>query len=187
MHTSKYLFLLLTLFFPACKADSGGSAAESRQAANAAQSAADAPAGGKQELLFVLADQTAAKGDTLCLDVQVRDFTNIMSMQYSMNWDPKILKFLRLDGFNLKDLSQNNFGFNRTAQGSIGTSWFDYAVQGITIPDGAVIYKVCYQAVGEPGTKTEVIFSNEPVIIEISNSAEQLLGLAFKRANITIQ
>ncbi|MFZ2897586.1 MAG: cohesin domain-containing protein [Saprospiraceae bacterium] len=188
MKTSKYLLpLILTLFFPACKADSGGSAAAGQQAANTAQPAAEAPPSGKQELMFVLADQTVSKGDTLCVDVQVRDFTNILSMQYSMNWDPKVLKFLQLGGINLKDLSQNNFGLNRTAQGSIGTSWFDYAVQGISIPDGTVIYKVCYQAVGEAGTKTEVVFSNEPVIIEISNSAEQLLGLAFKRANINIQ
>ncbi len=184
MQTSKYLFpLILTLFFPACKADSGSSAAANQSS----QPATETAASGKQELMFVLADQTVSKGDTLCVDVQVRDFTNILSMQYSMNWDPKALKFLQIGGFNLKDLSQNNFGLNRTAQGSMGTSWFDYAVQGISIPDGAVIYKVCYQAVGEPGTKTEVVFSNEPVIIEISNSAEQLLGLAFKRANITIQ
>jgi hypothetical protein len=188
MQLSKYLFpLILTLFFPACKADSGGSAAASQQTANASQPTAETAASGKQELMFVLADQTVTKGDTLCVDVQVRDFTNILSMQYSMNWDTKVLKFLQLGGFNLKDLSQNNFGLNRTAQGSMGASWFDYAVQGISIPDGTVIYKVCYQAVGEPGAKTEVVFSNEPVIIEISNSAEQLLGLAFKRANITIQ
>lgn len=187
MNISKYFFpLILTLFFPACKADSGSSAA-AQQATNTAQPTTETTPGGKQELMFVLADQTVAKGDTLCVDVQVRDFTNILSMQYSMNWDPKVLQFLRLDGFNLKDLSPNNFGLNRTAQGSMGTSWFDYAVQGITIPDGTAIYKVCYQAIGEPGAKTQVVFSNEPVIIEISNSAEQLLGLAFKRANINIQ
>lgn len=188
MDISKYLLLLITaLLLPSCKADSGGNTGTSPQAASASQPVAGTPASGKQELMFVLADQTVAKGDTLCLDVQVRDFTNILSMQYSMNWDPKVLKFLRIDGFNLKDLSQNNFGLNRTAQGSMGTSWFDYAVQGISIPDGTAIYRVCFQVAGEPGATTQVVFSNEPVIIEISNSAEQLLGLAFKRANITIQ
>lgn len=182
MKIPDFFFLLFgVLLFPACQSDSGV-----RQTA-ANQAASTAAQNEKQELMFVLSDQTVSKGDTFCLDLQVRDFTNILSMQYSMNWDPKVVKFLKLDGFNLKDLSPNNFGLHRTAQGNIGTSWFDYAVQGISIPDGTAIYKVCFQALGEPGAKAQVIFSSEPVIIEISNSAEQLLGLAFKRANITIQ
>ncbi|MBK7407742.1 MAG: hypothetical protein IPJ40_06460 [Saprospirales bacterium] len=108
-------------------------------------------------------------------------------MQYSMNWNPQVLKFLKLEKLNLKDLTSNNFGLNRTDQGKMGTSWFDYAVKGISLPDGTPIYQVCFVAVGKPGSKDQVFFSSEPVVIEISNSAEQLLGLAFKRATITIQ
>lgn len=182
METIKIL-LLIPLFFTACKSDPGQTANNS--GANAAATAQNTSS--KQELMFVLSDQTVSKGDTVCVEVTVRDFTNILSMQYSMNWDPKVLSFLRVDGFKLKDLSVNNFGLNRTDQGKMGTSWFDYAVQGISIPDGSAIYRVCFIATGDPGASSQVIFSSEPVIIEVSNSAEQLLSLAFKRANITIQ
>lgn len=183
MQLVKLIFLsLLPLFSGACNSNS-------ETAEKAADAGATVPVNSSntQEIRFVIADQTVSKGDTICLDIAVRDFNNILSMQYSMNWNPKALKFLKVDGLKLKDLSLNNFGLNRTDQGKMGTAWFDLAVQGITLPDNTPIYKVCFAAIGEPGTSDQVFFSSEPVVIEISNSAEQLLGLAFKRATITIQ
>lgn len=180
--------LIFILFFPllsgSCNSEPGkasATAAAEEQTASAGNTASP------QEIMFVLADQTVSKGDTVCVDVAVRHFNSIVSMQYSMNWNPKTLKFLKLDQFNLKDLSGNNFGLNRTDQGKMATSWFDLAVKGITLPDNTPIYRVCFIAVGEPGTSDQVVFSSEPVVIEISNAAEQLLGLAFKRSTITIQ
>jgi len=178
------LLALLSMFAASC----GSETADSSKAAAAEGSPSPAAvAADPGELMFVLEDRTVAKGDTVCLDVRVRNFNNILSMQYSMNWNPKTLRFLKLDKFNLKDLSGNNFGKNRTDQGKLGTSWFDLAVKSITLPDNTPIYQVCFVAIGEPGSADQVYFSSEPVIIEISNSAEQLLNLAFKRANISIQ
>jgi hypothetical protein len=183
---SALLPLLFAFSFFAC--NSGADSASGNQPA-AAQTTVNEPETqtAKQELRFVLADQTVSKGDTLCVDVTVRDFTQILSMQYTMNWNPQTLQFLKLHQFKLKDLSANNFGFNRTAQGKIGTSWFDNDVKGISIPDGTPIYQVCFLATGEPGTKDQIFFSSDPVMIEISNSKEELLNLAFNRATITIQ
>lgn len=176
------LLFLLPLFSGAC--NSNPEAAE--KSADAAL-AAPADPSNPQEIRFVIADQTVSKGDTLCLDIAVRDFSNVLSMQYSMNWNSKSLKFLKLGGLNLKDLSLNNFGLNRTDQGKMGTAWFDLSLKGITLADNTPIYHVCFLAIGESGTSDQIYFSSEPVVIEISNSAEQLLGLAFKRATITIQ
>ena len=192
MQASKLLFLLLLpLFSGACNPEAGNpkkADAPAPDGVNTGTNAAPAAAGGgKQELMFVLADQSVTKGDTVCVDIAVRHFNNILSMQYSMNWNPRALKFLKLEGLNLKDLSMNNFGMNRTDQGKMGTAWFDLAVKGITLPDNTPIYRVCFIAVGDAGTSDQIFFSSEPVVIEISNSAEELLGLAFKRANITIQ
>lgn len=178
-----FSFFVLSWFLTAC---SSGSDTAKINGTATGNTAAASPSD-KKELMFVLADQTVSKGDTVYMDVAVRDFTNILSMQYSFNWNPNILKFIKLDNINLKDLTINNFGLNRTEQGKIGTSWFDLAVKGISLPDGTAIYRVCFLAVGDPGSKDQVFFSSEPVVIEISNSAEQLLGLAFKRATITIQ
>ncbi|MCB9283803.1 MAG: hypothetical protein H6563_07005 [Lewinellaceae bacterium] len=184
MQVLKFLPLFfLSSLFAACNSGSDTSQTNGTAAGNtAAASPSD-----KKELTFMLADQTVSKGDTVYIEVTVRDFTNILSMQYSFNWNPNVLKFIKLDKLNLKDLTINNFGLNRTEQGKIGTSWFDLAVKGISLPDGTPIYRVCFLAVGDPGSKDQVFFSSEPVVIEISNSAEQLLNLAFKRATITIQ
>jgi hypothetical protein len=184
------IFMLSLIALAACQSNSSGAAKEPDEAAiqtGVSEKFTPQKAVDQKELMFVLADRTISKGDTVCMDVSVRDFTNILSMQYSMNWDPKVLQFVKIDKLNLKDLSANSFGLNRTEQGKIGTAWFDYDVKSITLSDGTPLYQVCFRAVGEPGAQSQVYFSSDPVVIEIANAAEQLVGFAFKRATITIQ
>lgn len=183
------IFMLSLIALAACQSDSGAvkETAETAIQTGVSEKFTPQKAVDQKELLFVLTDRSAPKGDTICMDISVRDFTNILSMQYSMNWDPKVLQFVKVDKLNLKDLSANSFGLNRTEQGKIGTAWFDYDVKSITLSDGTALYQVCFRAVGEPGTQSQVYFSSDPVVIEIANAAEQLVGFAFKRATITIQ
>ena len=101
----------------------------------------------------------------ICLDVSVSNFTDLVSMQYAINWDPSILQFSRLTGFNLTDLDNSNFGFPpSTAPGVLTLSWNDFSGLGVSRPDGTSIYQVCFNVLGgvAQGTSTPVIFANAP-------------------------
>jgi len=54
--------------------------------------------------------EVGRKGDLIFVDVNVTDFEKIVSMQYSMNWDSKVLQFEKVQNFKMSGLSGENFG-----------------------------------------------------------------------------
>jgi gliding motility-associated-like protein len=94
-------------------------------------------------------------GEQYCMPVTVNDFVDILSMQYAMHWDPAVLQFDNVSGFQLPFLSGSNFGGN-TAGGTLLLSWYDQNAIGITLDDLDTIYQVCFTAVGPVGSESLV-------------------------------
>ncbi len=182
------VILTFSMFFIAtgCSDDKAREAAveQAQQAANTpapaqpAQKTASEPAT-VGTLNLDIPSKTATKNSETCVVVTARNFNSIVSMQYSMKWDKNVLTFKRVQGFNLPGLSANNFGTQLVEKEGILThSWFDANVRGISRPDGANLYEVCFDVIGEAGSKTTIQFTDVPTVKEISNSNSQFLNLA---------
>lgn len=132
--------------------------------------------------------KTASKGSEVCVAVTARNFNRIVSMQYTLKWDNKTLKFKELRGFNLPGLSKDNFGSQLAEkEGLLTHSWFDANLQGVNRPDGASLYEICFEAIGNAGSKSYVEFVNAPVIFEISNADSQFLELKGERGMVEVR
>ena len=103
----------------------------------------------------------------ITVDVNVGDFSGVVSMQYSMNWNPAILQFEKVQGFKLKDLSTSNFGAEQAKDGNLLMAWYDSSVRGVTLNNGTVIYQVVFRVIGEDTSKSRIRFSGKPLIIEV--------------------
>ena len=112
-------------------------------------------------------DEYGQQGDLIVVDVNVSDFDKVVSMQYSMNWDPSILQFEKVQDFQLKDLSAQNFGVEQAKEGNLLMAWYDSSVQGVNLPSGTVLYQVVFRVVGKDTSKSRVRFSGKPLIIEV--------------------
>ena len=112
-------------------------------------------------------DEVGRKGDLIFVDVNVSDFNRIVSMQYSMNWDPKVLQFEKVTNFNLKDLGGENFGLKQVAKGNLLLAWYDTSVQGVNLPSGTNIYQVVFRVIGADASKSKIKFSGNPLATEI--------------------
>lgn len=115
-----------------------------------------------------------SSGEEICVPIKGKNFNKIVSMQYTLRWDPNLLKFNRLTDFKLKALSANNFNAKETAKGQLAKSWFDPAIQGITINDGESIYSVCFETLGASGSESYIYFSGDPTIIEMSDPSGEI-------------
>ncbi len=113
--------------------------------------------------------ETAEAGETVCVQVSTQNFDDIISMQYSMNWNPAVLQYDTILGINLNGLSVGNF--NPSVAGELRFTWDDPLAQGITLADNTVIYEVCFVAVGSAGNSSTVSFSSSPTPIEIIDGA----------------
>ncbi len=201
MSISKYIFILLLAFSLGIIACSNTATSEKTNTTTA-KSTASAPVKKsapkkantkpKQPLSdrgidLILKTSKATKGTETCVDIVVKQFTDVVSMQYSLNWNPKELSYKTVKGFNLKDLSKGNFGANRTNEGKLSFSWFDQAIQGITVADNTSIYQVCFDAIGNSGDKSKVLITEDPVIVEITGKGGTFLKLFTETAYVDIQ
>ena len=60
----------------------------------------------------------------VCLDVKVKNFKDLVSMQYTVQWDPLALQFTKVSNFNLNGLDNAAFNINNSNDGNISVSWF---------------------------------------------------------------
>lgn len=112
-------------------------------------------------------DEVGRKGDLIFVDVNVSDFDKVVSMQYSMNWDPAVLQLEEVKNFALKDLSKENFGLKEAKAGNLLMAWYDPSVQGVSLAGGTNIYQLVFRVIGENTAKSKIKFSNKPLISEI--------------------
>ena len=132
-------------------------------------------------------DATAKSGAETCVNIVVNQFTDVVSMQYSINWNPAELAYKSVKGFNLKDLSKNNFGAKQAANGKLTFSWYDQAIKGISIADKTAIHQICFDAVGKAGTKSKIQITEDPIIVEITGKGGIFLKLFTETAYLEIK
>ncbi|GJM33648.1 MAG: hypothetical protein DHS20C18_26490 [Saprospiraceae bacterium] len=135
----------------------------------------DATSNGEVEIIG--GQTTANQGDIVCIPVQVNNFNGLTAMQFSMNWNPDQLDFFGVQTFNLPYLTINNFGLtDETDDGILRFSWYDQAVQGITRPDGTVIFEICFQVTGNAEV-AYVDFTNSPIVMEVTSISNNTIAL----------
>lgn len=123
-----------------------------------------------------------SKGDSVCVDLVFTGFDNLNSLQFSINWDPSVLKFSSLQDVNPGNEINNlipalSFGLFDAASGNIRFIWYDPEVNGESAPDNFVVARICFQAVGAPGEETDIMISNIPLKFEAIDTSQNLLCL----------
>lgn len=107
-------------------------------------------------------------GSVLCMDISVENFDDQVGVQYTMNWDPNLFTYNGVQNTNLPDLSSGNFGTSQINDGILTFSWnhLTNPGEGISVPDGTVIYQVCFNVIGAGGSVSDFTFNGTPTFIE---------------------
>lgn len=138
------------------------------------------------DLAIIGSDETAAAGSNVCLDVTANNFTDIVSMQFSMHWDESILEYTGVQGFGLPDLSAASFGTTNTANGDLSVSWFDNTTVGQSIPNGSTLFQVCFDVIGSSGNVSSFTFDGNPTTVEVIESSGTEVTPGFDAGSVTV-
>lgn len=117
-----------------------------------------------QSLTLSLPEVMVADGATVSLPLTVADFDSIVSLQLSINWDTEVATYV---DFELGELPLLAVGDFQADQGELRLSWFDNSGNGRSLSDGAVIATLRFTAMGEAGDFTDVLFTGEPLEVQI--------------------
>lgn len=114
------------------------------------------------------------KGETLCVDIRVENFTNISSMQFNISYNGVLVKPITPIDFSTSDLAPNidNSNFNLTTKdnGYIKFVWDN--TPSVTLPDGALLFTMCFEIIGDPGNISPIYVNNLTLDIEICTENE---------------
>jgi gliding motility-associated-like protein len=140
--------------------------------------------------IFNISSLDATHGQIIDVDFHVDHFANIISVQYSVNWDPAVLKFKSIKNFNpnVPGLSASVFGTpaNLVDAGKFTLTWFESSVTPITIPDGSLFYTVEFEVLGNPCDASPVAITADPLEIEVSEPNEVLVGLVSNDGTVNV-
>lgn len=112
-----------------------------------------APACKAQDTIHVSFDcQSIVLGETLCFPVRVDNFTNVTAFSLLISWDPLIL---RLTGIQNQVFAPNG-AWHAPGPNDLRYIWGDLQGIGRNLPDGTVLFEICFRAIGVPGNSTVI-------------------------------
>ncbi len=117
-------------------------------------------------------------GENICIDFPVQDFGDITNLEFTLGFEPDLLEFTGLQGFNLPGLSQANFNTTLAlSQGAIGVNWSNPA--GETVPDGISLFQACFNVIGDIDSCEAISFDPAPYDIDVQtlSSNQSNVGL----------
>jgi gliding motility-associated-like protein len=120
-----------------------------------------------------VSQEIAQNNENVCVKITADSFVNIASMQTFYEYDTTQLEFIGLRNSTIANLDNNNI--NRVPRRNmLILSWGD-GINGVTKPNGATLFELCFRAIGRNGTTTTVGIK-DTVGNEMSNPAGTGLG-----------
>lgn len=144
----------------------------------------------KAQPSFIFPSLTVDQGSEFNVDLKVTSFEDIIAVQFTMEWDVSVLKFVGVENFGITDLDVANFGVEEvnTSNGKLTIAWSpDNPVVGVTVLDSTTIFSIVFEAKGEPGASTTLQFTDDPTVREIADTdLEPLEDVEYVEGTITI-
>lgn len=140
-----------------------------------------------QQVTLKIPDMAVDPGTNVHVAVQVENFEDITGVQFSLNWDSNVLQFIGVDDFGLPDLSvDGNFGTMETANGKLRFAWFQQSLTGVDLANMSTIFSIWFKAIGAPSSSSQLMISNEPIVIEVVG-LNGMLPYDVSNGTITVQ
>ena len=117
-----------------------------------------------QNIDLSLPDTTANNGATVSLGISADGFDRIVSMQFTINWDPTVIEYLDYTDAALNNVAIGDMDSNI---GTLRFSWFDINGMGVDLPDESELVKLNFRVIGSTGTSTDVFINGIPLQIQI--------------------
>ncbi len=139
-------------------------------------------------VIITIEDLASCPNESFCLPVTADQFTSILSMQYTIAWNANVMVLDSITSFGLPGLDATSFNTGSANLGLLRLEWDNAVGQGSTVASDAVLYQLCFTAVGMPGDATDLAIINLPTPIQITdiNSNGMHIGLSYTPANISL-
>lgn len=128
-------------------------------------------------------ETTVVPGELFCLPVYAENVAFLQNMTFSLNWNPALLQFERVDSFEIEFLTAQDFV---VTPGNLSLSYtHTFDTLGLVVKDSTPLFNVCYTALGGVGDSAIIDLPAPPIGIDVEGVTIQSLGLE-GQVNITV-
>lgn len=141
----------------------------------------------QEDVVITLPTMMTEINQEVSVDVTVKNWTQIVSAQWSTHWDANVLSFVSVTNFAIPGSVEANFGIPPvTDDNTLTFSWFDESLQGISLDDDTVLFTIIFNVVGSEGAVSEVSLDGFPTAIELTTVNMQFLDVEFNDGQVTV-
>jgi hypothetical protein len=116
---------------------------------------------------FIMKNYSAQTGTQITIPVKVTGFTNIVSIQGTIQFDPTKLAYSSVQDFGFTEMNSSSFGYTQTGSGKLTFTWIEGSTTGISKPDSTTIFSIKFD-VSPTNTGISLLsFVTTPTTIEV--------------------
>ena len=103
-----------------------------------------------ESVRVAIGEARGVQGDIVCVDVAVGNFSDVLSLQFPLGWEPAEIEFTNVQNVHpLFDIADINTSF--AGSGGIQFDWNGSGNGNAqSLPEGTVIFTICFRVVGDP-------------------------------------
>ncbi len=119
---------------------------------------------------FQIVSTPLLPGDEFFVECFVTGFTDVLTFQYSLNYNPNVIEFQSVDntGSPLIGLVDGNFTTAAQETGSLPLIWTNGNGEGQTLPPNTAIFKLFFEVIGDPDECSQWDINSSSVELEIA-------------------
>ena len=125
-------------------------------------------------------------GSQVLVSLRGVDFTNINSIQGTIQFDPAVVSYGGIGYYGLPDLSSSNFGTTQISSGKLTFSWVDATLTGQDMTNDAPLFTMIYNLTGNAGDQSILSFATAPTPLEVTDSLLNTLTVSTVNGKISI-
>lgn len=134
-------------------------------------------------LEYFISDVSVAPNEEFCVEVSVNNFVDLQGFQGSIRWNPNLLEFIEIRNENLP---AGQLIFGPVVNGTRTTLWFGDDPDGASLPDGTVIFEICFRAIGDPGNTADVFMGSSPTVLTAVNGEGESICINSEAGEVII-
>jgi gliding motility-associated-like protein len=131
-----------------------------------------------KEVTLRLDSISGTPGSNVAVPVRVIDFEDMMTMQFTVAWDPDLLSYNDVSSINLANASGANFGTDEIDNGFLTFSWSTGSLTDTTITDGADIFSIEFNIANTVCADASVSIDDSPTALTPIEFADENLCVA---------
>jgi len=94
-------------------------------------------------------------GDTICLPVTVENFNDIVIAQFEIIWNSNVLDYIKVQNPGSPSINVGS-DFNLSGPNALKFIPLGFPINGESLPDGTVLFEICFRIIGTPGSTSSV-------------------------------